>query len=243
MPDYIPRRDHDLLLWATSFTNWCQGNGVANGLTPLEIAELADLVGSFNAQLGSNALQRATLNSGVQAKRAIRRQARRQNPPPQGHHGPAPRTPRPRLGRPPAAEHRRRPSPPPKPAPSRRWTPDPLAHTLRIADSATPTRRAKPRGVRLADLAQDRRPQTRQPRRRPLHRHRDERHPSATRSRAPTPAKWPTISSAGSTPPAPPAPGAKSTPPPSAGCEAAITVPPPSPRAPHSPSVPSVPLW
>lgn len=70
MPDYIPQREAEAIIWLTNFNTFVQANGPEFGLTPAQMADLQTAVNDLAAGLINVADAEASFRSAVAAKNA-----------------------------------------------------------------------------------------------------------------------------------------------------------------------------
>lgn len=153
--DYIPRPDAEFLAWANQYVAAVEQWWADQGFDPAGLNELIKARDDWNAAYPAHVQARHAALSATQAKDAFRRAFERQIRPVAALVQASPATSdadRAAMG---ITVRDTSPSPAPAPASAPRTridAPARLTHTLRLADAATPTRRARPRGVARAEV-------------------------------------------------------------------------------------------
>ena len=68
MPDYMPRKDGQLLMWATNFSTYLAEHGAEFGLSPEQIEEISSGVGTLETTLGRHTEAAAAAQASRQVK-------------------------------------------------------------------------------------------------------------------------------------------------------------------------------
>lgn len=154
-PNYIPRPDGDCAAWAAQFATACKDNQAALGLSGKERSDIQAAVDAFVNDLNANVAAQAAAESAAQTKNLSRTAMEQllrsftrifQSAPTMTD------ALRAQLGIT-VPTGTLTPTPAPTTAPVLTVDlPARLTHTLRLTDSATPTRTAKPRGVLGAEV-------------------------------------------------------------------------------------------